>query len=130
MSAIEDALDEFGASWEYDGFIFSHPESSRYVSVLDEVESDGPDRLVMLHRHSVTLELYDDGARSDAEGRRELSRILDEHNLRHTRHPSVYLKESKKAMTVYELDGFIEKGIENGKRDDPDAAERHHDRIV
>lgn len=119
MSPLEDALTEFGAPWEFDGFLFSHPsDCGRYVAVLDDVESDGPDGRVMFLRHSVTLELYDNGTRADLAARRELSRILDARNLRHARRSAVYLKEVKKAMTVYELDGWIEKGICYGERDD------------
>lgn len=131
MKELEDALAEFGAPWEIDGFTFSHPsDCGRYVAVLDTVESDGPDDRVMFLRHSVSLELYDNGTRADVEARIELSRILDARNLRHTRNPSVFLKEVKKAMTVYELDGWIEKGIFHGERDDATQPERDYGRVL
>lgn len=111
MTALEDALVEFGIPYEPDGFFFRDPKSDRYIGVLDEVEYAGSDTAaVLMERHYTTLELYDEGGKSALEARCNLSRILNSHGLKHRRQPSDYLSNIKKAVTVYDLDAWIEKG--------------------
>ncbi|MCI8425650.1 MAG: hypothetical protein HFJ72_08355 [Adlercreutzia sp.] len=119
-AALEAALGEFGACWEWDGF-FGIPAAdgqAEYVAVLDSEETlSSDDGALAMERHSVTLELYDSGGPACRARRRELSRILRAANIQHTRASPTHIPSQRKNMTAYYLDSWLEAPEEKGTAD-------------
>lgn len=116
--ALAAALDGFGALWRWGDF-YGNPAcdgAAEYIAVLDEPTFDGSDDgELTCCRHSVALELYDNGGRAAEARRRELSRLLVASGFKHKRAGSVHIPSERKHMTAYYLNGWIEEGEADGR---------------
>lgn len=112
---VSDVLEEFGADWELDGFHTRHPSTPDcHIAVFDEQDIDGSDFQCAIVSHGISLDLYDRGGKAAKTRRDELQRLLMEANIKHVRHQSAYIYDTKMYMTVFDLDTVIEKGSING----------------
>lgn len=113
--SVASVLEEFGADWREDGFHLAHPKTPDcYVAVFDEQEETGSDFRCCLTAHGISLDLYDRGGAAAVARRGELQSLLRAANLKHTRHQSTYIYETKQYLTVFDLDTVYEKGSING----------------
>ena len=115
MDSILSALDSCGIAWRIDGYEPHKPPSEGpYAAVLDDTETIGADGCVMATRHSVTIELYDDGFDKGREVRGRLQSELAKRNLKHHRSSAHALYNEKKHLTVFDIEDYYEKTYYEG----------------
>ena len=104
MTVIEDILTASGV--QYREARFPKPPSGTYAVYMDDVDTDGPDDMNMIRRHSYTIELYEPCPDIDSEAAIEAA--IDAVGLRWTKQARYWIHSEQLYQAVYEFD-YIEK---------------------
>lgn len=85
---------------------FPSPPGGTYAIYMDDVETDGPDGINRIFRHSVTIELYESAPDDAAEAAMEAA--INAHGIPWTKQDRYWLQTEQLYQVIYEFD-FIEK---------------------
>ena len=80
---------------------FTGQKPASYVVWLDDVTTDGPDGLPMVHRHDITLELYED--KPDAVAEANLEAAIAAAGLQYTKQDRYWLQSEQQYQVLYEF---------------------------
>lgn len=100
----EDILNASGITYREARFI--KPPGGTYAVWFDDVDTDGPDNINAVLRHSVTVELY--ASAPDAAAEAALEAAIDAVGLRWTKQPRYWIQAEQYYQTIYEFN-YIEK---------------------
>lgn len=101
---VNDILTAAGVPYREGRFTGKKPAT--YAVYFDDVTTDGPDGIPMLHTHDITVELYED--RPDATAEAALEAELTAAGLQWTKQARYWLQTEQMYQVIYEFN-YIEK---------------------